>query len=97
MAGTKAGGVKAAATNKKIHGDDFYRKIGQKGGKNGKGPGYKGGFASSKELAKKAGAKGGKRSSRAGVKNGEGKDANKAVAKKPAKKRAFFVFRKAGK
>ncbi len=35
MAGTKAGGAKAAATNKSKYGKDFYSKIGQKGGKNG--------------------------------------------------------------
>ena len=28
MAGTKAGGQKAAATNKALHGSDFYAKIG---------------------------------------------------------------------
>lgn len=32
MRGTKAGGLKAAKTNKKLHGKDFYKKIGQKGG-----------------------------------------------------------------
>lgn len=65
MAGTKAGGAKAAATNKKLHGEDFYAKIGQKGGKNNSGTG---GFASLKvgrdgmtgpERAKKMGAIGG--------------------------------------
>ena len=33
MAGTKAGGQKAAATNKALHGSDFYAKIGAIGGK----------------------------------------------------------------
>lgn len=33
MAGNKAGGVKAAETNVKRHGEDFYRTIGAKGGK----------------------------------------------------------------
>lgn len=42
MAGTKAGGIKAAATNKKRHGIGFYREIGRKGGQNG----HTGGFAS---------------------------------------------------
>lgn len=32
MSGTRAGGVKAAATNKERHGSDFYAKIGHKGG-----------------------------------------------------------------
>ena len=33
MAGTKAGGLKAAQTNKDIHGADFYQRVGSKGGK----------------------------------------------------------------
>lgn len=65
MTGTKAGGAKAAATNKKLHGEDFYAKIGQIGGKNNSGTG---GFASMKvgrdgmtgpERARKVGAIGG--------------------------------------
>ena len=32
MSGTKAGGLKAAATNKAKYGEDFYRKQGKKGG-----------------------------------------------------------------
>lgn len=60
MAGTKAGGKKAAETNKKLHGANFYAEIGRKGGHNG----HTGGFASNPELAKIAGAKGGKMSSR---------------------------------
>lgn len=47
MAGTKAGGLKAAATNKKRHGDDFYSRIGKKGGLLG----TTGGFASKKKDA----------------------------------------------
>lgn len=42
MSGTKAGGTKAAKTNKLIHGDDFYSRIGRKGGKK---TGIKKGFA----------------------------------------------------
>ncbi len=60
MAGTKKGGLKAAATNKKKYGADFYANIGRKGGKNG----TTGGFAANPELAKKAGAKGGRISRR---------------------------------
>lgn len=60
MAGTKAGGVKAAATNKTRHGKDFYANIGAKGGKNG----HTGGFAANRELARAAGAKGGRISRR---------------------------------
>lgn len=32
MAGTKEGGKRAAATNKDKYGDDFYARIGAKGG-----------------------------------------------------------------
>lgn len=60
MAGTKAGGKKAAATNKARHGSDFYAKIGRKGGQNG----TTGGFAANPELARIAGAKGGRISRR---------------------------------
>ena len=55
MAGTKAGGMKAAATNKTKYGKDFYANIGRKGGQNG----HTGGFAANPALAKIAGAKGG--------------------------------------
>ena len=60
MAGTKAGGMKAAATNKTKYGKDFYAEIGRKGGRNG----HTGGFAANPELAKIAGAKGGRISKR---------------------------------
>ena len=60
MAGTKAGGLKAAATNKSKYGKVFYARIGQKGGRNG----HTGGFAANPELAKIAGAKGGRISKR---------------------------------
>jgi general stress protein YciG len=60
MAGTKAGGVKAAATNKKKHGADFYAKIGAKGGVVGR----TGGFFANRDLARQAGAKGGRISRR---------------------------------
>lgn len=60
MAGTKEGGAKAAATNRKLHGSDFYRRIGAKGGAKG----TTGGFYADHELAKKAGAKGGRISRR---------------------------------
>lgn len=64
MAGNKAGGVKARNTNYMRHGKDFYKRIGAKGGRNGRGPNYKGGFAISRELASRAGALGGKASKR---------------------------------
>lgn len=60
MAGTKIGGCKAAATNLKRHGLDFYARIGAKGGKKSK----TGGFYANRELAKIAGAIGGKISRR---------------------------------
>jgi general stress protein YciG len=60
MAGTKAGGIAAAATNKRKYGDDFYGKIGAKGGKVGR----TGGFFANRELARAAGAKGGRISRR---------------------------------
>jgi len=60
MAGTKAGGMKAAATNLKKYGPDFYRNIGSMGGRNGN----TGGFAANPELAKIAGARGGRISRR---------------------------------
>ena len=59
MAGTKAGGLKAAQKN--LQKDPyFYAKIGAKGGRNG----HTGGFAANPELARIAGAKGGRISRR---------------------------------
>lgn len=55
MAGTTNGGRRAAATNIKLYGKDFYAKIGAKGGKLGR----TGGFAANRELAREAGRKGG--------------------------------------
>lgn len=60
MVGTKAGGLKAAATNRKKYGLEFYREIGRKGGRLG----HTGGFAANRTLARLAGAKGGKISKR---------------------------------
>ena len=60
MAGTKAGGIKAAETNRARQVRDFYARIGAIGGRNG----HTGGFAANPELAKIAGAKGGKISRR---------------------------------
>lgn len=74
MAGTTEGGRKAAATNIKRHGKNFYSNIGRKGGKNG----HNGGFAAEKigrdgltgpERAKKAGHKGGTISRRGPARN----------------------------
>ena len=61
MAGTKEGGRKAAATNKKLYGDgkdgrpNFYRMIGKKGGEVSRG----GGFAADHDFAVEMGRKGG--------------------------------------
>lgn len=69
MSGTPVGGDKAAKTNIKRHGKNFYAVIGQKGGRKGR----TGGFASLKvgddgltgpQRARLAGAQGGKKSRR---------------------------------
>ena len=69
MSGTISGGKKAAQKNITLHGKDFYRNIGRKGGKRS----TTGGFASQKvgkdgltgsERARIAGAKGGRKSRR---------------------------------
>lgn len=62
MAGTKAGGQKAAATNLERHGRNFYREIGAMGGSRTDTKSK--GFAANPELAKIAGAKGGRISKR---------------------------------
>lgn len=75
MVGTKAGGMKAAQTNKLKHGEDFYSRIGKQGGMNS----HTGGFASDvvgedgltgRERARIAGAKGGRISRRGPAKEG---------------------------
>lgn len=84
MAGTREGGLKARARNL-ARDPNWYKKIGAKGGSNGKGPGYKGGFASNevgedgltgRERAKLAGRKGGMISRRGPAKD----DIDKAEA-----------------
>ena len=67
MPGTVKGGRRAAATNKAKYGDNFYARIGAKGGK---ATGLKG-FAVNRELARVAGAKGGKKSRRHSTKIAE--------------------------
>ncbi len=62
MTGTKAGGLKAAATNRKLHGEDFYKRIGARGGS--KITLKPKGFGANPERAKLAGAKGGLKSRR---------------------------------
>lgn len=66
MSGTKAGGAKAAQTNRERHGNDFYQRIGKLGGKNG----HTGGFASMpRERVAECGRIGGMRSRRRKAKN----------------------------
>ena len=57
MPGTKAGGLKAASTNRERHGADFYRSIGSRGGST---PTTKPkGFAANPLIAREAGRRGG--------------------------------------
>lgn len=60
MPGNRIGGKRAAKRNKDLYGDDFYARIGAKGGK---ATGMKG-FAVNRDLARKAGAIGGRKSRR---------------------------------
>lgn len=61
MAGSKIGGLQAAETNKKEHGEDFYAVIGAKGGR-ARNPNK--GFGADRERARAAGRIGGERSRR---------------------------------
>lgn len=70
MPGNRIGGQKAAKKNKELYGEDFFRIIGSKGGKNG----HTGGFAANPALAKIAGARGGKKSRRTGKTTGDRKE-----------------------
>ena len=78
MSGTVSGGKKASITNKQKHGEDFYKRIGSKGGKKS----CNGGFGSNKvgkdgltgaERARIAGRKGGSLSKRGKSKESGGK------------------------
>lgn len=73
MAGTKAGGIKAAKTIAKKHGKDFYSRIGRMGGENG----HTGGFAS--ETKGKDGLTGPERARIAGAKGGAISKRGKAI------------------
>lgn len=78
MSGTKAGGIKAKKTNLERHGEDFYARIGKKGGQNGHTGGFKTNLVGKNgmtgfERARYYGRIGGMKSRRTGVKNGEGK------------------------
>ena len=65
MAGTKAGGEKAAKYIKNKYGQDFYQKIGAIGGRIG----TTGGFYRNRKLASEMGKIGGLNSRRNGIKN----------------------------
>jgi general stress protein YciG len=55
VTGTVSGGLRAAQTNKKLYGANFYRTIGRMGGLKSRG----GGFSKDTDLARVAGRKGG--------------------------------------
>jgi general stress protein YciG len=65
LAGTKAGGRKAAITMKTKYGANVYETIGRKGGQKS----VNGGFRARPDIASEAGKIGGKVSSRRGIKN----------------------------
>lgn len=65
MPGTKAGGKRAAQTNKERHGEDFYQRIGKLSNAGWEKNGHKPrGFAANPELARVAGRRGGLKSRR---------------------------------
>lgn len=94
MSGNKAGGMKAAATNRKKYGVNFYKEIGAKGGRNG----HTGGFAANKELARIAGAKGGRISRRGPAKKDPIKEAEKVLEKEvqTEKTRGWHLWKQKG-
>lgn len=78
MTGTRAGGLRAAQTNKELYGKDFYKNMGKIGGsRSHQATRF---FALHPDIAKTAGAKGGRTSTRKGIKNGEGKKYKKLEA-----------------
>lgn len=56
MPGTITGGKKAAETNKKVYGEDFYKKIGAEGGKKSRNGGF---AAATPEQVREWGRRGG--------------------------------------
>lgn len=60
MSGNRIGGKRAADTNRRKYGSNFYAEIGRKGGQKG----TTGGFYANRELAREAGRKGGLKSRR---------------------------------
>lgn len=55
MSGTRSGGRKAAATNKRIYGKDFYRGIGKLGGESSWGYEFGHGMVDPSVIGKKGG------------------------------------------
>lgn len=82
MAGTKEGSLKSKKKIIELYGEDFYKKIGQKGGSNGK----TGGFSKDRELARRAGRIGGLKSKRSEVANKYEMNGEILTAKEWAKK-----------
>jgi hypothetical protein len=73
MAGTQQGGRNAATTNKARYGEDFYRRIGAKGGRKGNTGGFGSDFVGAdgltgKQRASVVGSIGGRLSKRSGTK-----------------------------
>lgn len=64
MSGTRAGAAKAAAKNKELYGNDYYKKIGQSGGKASNTGGFYYSMANGLNWHREAGAKGGRISRR---------------------------------
>lgn len=61
MPATREGGIKAALTNKKKYGEDFYKNIGKMGGLKSRGGGF---AAATPEQVREWGRKGGRKSRR---------------------------------
>lgn len=61
MAGNRTGGLKAAETNKKKYGDQFYKTIGAAGGTKSRGGGF---AAMRKDRLKRVSSRGGSKSRR---------------------------------
>lgn len=64
MPGTREGGIKAAKTNKKRMGDDFYIRIGAIGGRKSRGGGFAYMIKHDPQRVKEVGRIGGQRSKR---------------------------------
>lgn len=85
MSGNYAGGKQAGLTNKKRYGDDYYARIGSKGGSV---KGKKGGFAADPSLARYGGYIGGHMSRRGGTLTPEEK---LEIRKKLVKSRKQYI------